>query len=118
MRALALLAVLPMLGADLAAAGPYKAELPGVNCRPTLDDWLRLEASRGDKILEYHGGVGAVQEYTVRWDDGAVQRVTVAPAVVDGEAKVCVVARQSLPAVASDASGPAIIPSAARREQR
>lgn len=79
--------------ASASAAGEYQAYVG--NCRPSLEKWVQQEAGGGDKILEAHGGLGALREYTIRWEDGAVQRVTVAPAIgPDGEQAICVVARQ------------------------
>lgn len=80
--------------ASTAAAGEYRAADVG-NCRASVEGWVQHEAGGGDKILETHGSMGAFREYTVRWNDGAVQRVTVAPARgPDGERAICVVARQ------------------------
>jgi hypothetical protein len=63
------------------------------NCRPSLEAFIKHDGGGGRKILEDHGGIGAVQEYTIRWDSGTVERVTVAPAVgPDGMLAICVVA--------------------------
>jgi hypothetical protein len=63
------------------------------NCRPSLEAFIKHDAGGGTKILEDHGGIGAVQEYTMRWNSGTVERVTVAPAVgPDGALAICVVA--------------------------
>jgi hypothetical protein len=72
-------------------AGEYTPRVS--NCRPSLEEFIKHDAGGGSKILEKHGGIGAVQEYTIRWNSGTVERVTVAPAVgPDGELSVCVVA--------------------------
>jgi hypothetical protein len=85
------IALTSALVASVADADEYTPRVS--NCRPSLEKFIKHDAGGGTKILENHGGIGAVQEYTIRWNSGAVERVTVAPAVgADGDLAICVVA--------------------------
>jgi hypothetical protein len=84
-------AITSALAANVAHAGQYTPRVS--NCRPSLEAFIKYDGGSGTKILEDHGGVGAVQEYTIRWESGTVERVTVGPAVgPDGDLAICVVA--------------------------
>jgi hypothetical protein len=84
-------AITSALAASVADAGQYTPRVS--NCRPSLEAFIKYDGGNGTKILEDHGGVGAVQEYTIRWESGTVERVTVGPAVgPDGDLAICVVA--------------------------
>ena len=81
--------------AGAADAHQYKARLS--NCQPSLEAFIKHDGGGGRKILEDHGGTGAVHEYTIRWDSGTVERITIAPAVdADGTQAICVVAAKYL----------------------
>ncbi len=95
LRTLSAIAIL--VTSSLASAIPVEAHeytAKTRNCRPTLEKFIKYEALGGAKILDDHGGIGAFREYTIRWDSGAVERVTVAPTTdpVTGAPAVCVVA--------------------------
>lgn len=88
-------AITSAAAAGVADAGQYTPRVS--NCRPSLEAFIKYDGGSGTKILEDHGGVGAVQEYTIRWESGTVERVTVGPAVgpavgPDGALAICVVA--------------------------
>jgi len=83
------------LAGSVADANQYTPRVS--NCRPSLEAFIKYDGGDGTKILEDHGGIGAVQEYTIRWESGTVERVTVGPAVgPDGELAICVVAAKFL----------------------
>jgi hypothetical protein len=92
MRALLIsVALTSTLAAGVAGADQYTPRVS--NCRPSLEAFIKYDGGSGTKVLEEHGGIGAVQEYTIRWNSGTVERVTVAPAVgPDGDLAICVVA--------------------------
>ena len=89
------IALAPALLAGGADAHQYSARLS--NCRPSLEAFIEHDGAGGRKILEDHGGIGAVHKYTIRWNSGTVERVTVAPATgADGAQVICVVAAKYL----------------------
>lgn len=96
MRILSLLAVAAVMGASAAAAGESGA-VDAQNCRSSMEQWVKHEAAGGLKILETHFRAGAIGVFTVRWDNGAEQLVTVMPSTgADGRSAVCMVARETL----------------------
>ena len=85
-----------MVGVAPALAGENDA-IEARNCRPSMDQWVEHEAAGGAKILKTHLQAGAIGVFTIRWNNGAEQVVTVMPATdPDGRAAVCVVARETL----------------------
>lgn len=111
MRILLTAAAAIALGAPLAAAGE-NAAIDARNCRPSMDQWVQHEAADGSKILKTHLQAGAIGVFTIRWNNGSEQLVTVMPATgADGKAAICVVARETLRSagqarLSTTASGP------------
>ena len=97
MRTLSILAALSAaMGVSVAYAGENDA-VDAQNCRPSMEQWVKHEAADGLKILETHFRAGAIGVFTVRWDNGAEQLVTIMPSTgADGATAVCMVARESL----------------------
>jgi hypothetical protein len=96
MRTVCCLAAACAMSASVAVAGETSA-VDAQNCRPSMDQWVKHEAAGGLKILETHFRAGAIGVFTIRWDNGAEQLVTVMPSTgTDGKAAVCMVARETL----------------------
>jgi hypothetical protein len=65
------------------------------NCRASVEQWIKHEAGGGRKVLARLGEYGAFQEVLVRWDSGAIEQVTIGPAIgPDGKPAICVLAHR------------------------
>jgi hypothetical protein len=105
MRMVCCLAAAFAVTASVAAAGETSA-VDAQNCRPSMDQWVEHEGAGGLKILETHFRAGAIGVFTVRWNNGAEQLVTVMPSTgMDGKAAVCMVARETLKSAGEAAIG-------------
>ena len=105
MRTVFSLAAVFAMSASVAIAGETTA-VAAQNCRPSMDQWVQHEAAGGLKILATHFRAGAIGVFTIRWNNGAEQLVTVMPATGgDGQVAVCMVARETLKSAGQAAAG-------------